>query len=125
MKTSNHTLTGLRWVARISGSLILAFLLFMVLAHVFGNEENGNGFQNTGEIIAFVCFPISSIIGLSLALKWDGIGGIITVLGMMGLLIIRPDLLLAPLVMIPFIPGLLYTFYWAYTKDQRNNISAA
>ena len=93
-----------RWVARILGSLILAFVLFFLLAQIFGEDESGNGFQNTKEVISFLFFPISTLIGLSLAFKWEGLGGIITIVGMTGLFVIRPDLLNSIYMTIPIIP---------------------
>ncbi|WP_445382971.1 DUF7670 domain-containing protein [Robiginitalea sp. IMCC43444] len=118
MANRNNLTTSIRWIARISGSLILAFLLFFVLAYAFGEEESSDGFRNTAEIISFVFFPISTVLGLGLALKWEGLGGIITVIGMIGLFITRPDLLGNFYMAIPIIPGALYTAYWVMTKNK-------
>ena len=117
MKTTNKGWTILRWAARITGTLILAFILFMLLAGIFGEDQSGSGFNSTRDIITFICFPISSVVGLALALKWEGLGGFITIIGMIVLIIIRPELLAAFLVLTPIIPGFLYAIYWAYTKD--------
>ena len=108
------------WIARISGSLILLFVLFFLLAHVFGDEESGNGFRNTTEIIMFLFFPISTTLGLALALKWEGLGGIITTAGMIGLFILRPDLLSNIYMAIPILPGVLYTTYWLLSRKKRS-----
>ena len=77
-------------------------------------------FQNTKEVITFFFFPISTFIGLSLALKWEGQGGIITIGGMIGLFAMRPDLLTGMYMMIPIIPGILYTIFWFMTKTIHN-----
>jgi hypothetical protein len=106
------------WSARILGSLILAFVLFFLLAHIFGEEEAGNGFQNTQEVITFLFFPFSLVIGLSLAFKWEGLGGIITLVGMIGLFVLRPDLLRNFYMLIFIIPGILYTLYWLMNRDK-------
>lgn len=121
MTVQNKIPTIIRWIARISGSLILAFILFFLLAHIFGEDESGNGFKNTVEVISFLFFPISTLIGLSLALKWDGLGGIITISGMIGLFVIRPDLLNGIYMTIPIIPGILYTMYWLMTKNKKQH----
>ena len=104
MTDLNKIVTTIRWIARISGSLILAFILFFLLAHIFGEDESGNGFQNNKEVISFLFFPISTLIGLSLALKWEGLGGIITIVGMIGLFVVRPDLLNGIYMAIPIVP---------------------
>jgi len=116
MTNQNKITTVILWVARISGSLILAFILFFLLAHIFGEDESGNGFQNTKEVILFLFFPISTLIGLSLALKWEGLGGIITIVGMIGLFVVRPYLINGIFMAIPIVPGILYTIYWLMTK---------
>ncbi|MFT6998177.1 MAG: hypothetical protein ACJAQ4_001937 [Cryomorphaceae bacterium] len=117
MVNQNKIATITCWIARISGSLILAFILFFVLAHVLGDDESGNGFQSTVEVITFLFFPISTLIGLSLALKWPGLGGLITMGGMIGLFIIRPELIRAIFIVIPIILGLLYTIYWLMIRN--------
>ena len=125
MKNPTKRLAILRWSARITGSLILAFILFMLLAHLFGNTESGSGFNGTKDIITFILFPISSVIGLSLALKWEGIGGFTTIIGMVALIIVRPDLLAAYLVLAPLVPGFLYAFYWVYAREINGHGTAA
>ena len=118
MKDKRKIATNIRWVAQILSSLILIFLIIFVFAHIFGEEESGNGFRNTKEVIIFLCFPISPLIGLSLALKWEGLGGIFTTVGMIGLFILRPDLLKS-IIVIPIVPGILYIIYWLMTKKTK------
>ena len=118
MTDQNKITTIIRWVARILGSLILAFVLFFLLAYIFGEDESGNGFRNTKEVISFLFFPVSTFIGLSLAFKWEGLGGIITIVGIIGLFVIRPDLLNGIYMAIPIIPGVFYTIYWLMTKNK-------
>lgn len=108
--------TTIRWIARISGSLILAFVLFFLLAYLFGEDESGNSFRNANEVITFIFFPVSTVLGLSLAYKWEGLGGFITLSGMFGLFIIRPDLINGVYMAIPIFPGILYTIYWLWTR---------
>lgn len=122
MKNQKKTLNTIRWIARIWGSLILAFVLFFVLVSIFGDEESGEGFQNTSEVITFIFFPISSIIGLSIALKWEGLGGLITIGGIIGLFVMRPDLI-SNLYLIAGIapPSILYILYWYLPKGQPRN----
>ena len=118
MKNQNPA-TIIRWIARILGSMILAFVLFFLLAHIFGNSESGEGFRDSKEIISFFFFPISTVIGLSVAWKWDGLGGIITIAGMAGLFAIRPELSSNVYMIVPIIPGLLYITYWLMTKNKK------
>ena len=120
MKKEIKTITFIRWTARILGSLILLFILFFLFAHLFGEEESGEGFRNTQEVIMFLFFPISTFLGLSLALKWEGLGGIITTLGIIGLFVLRPDLIPKGLyIAAPIVPGILYIMYWLMTKKSK------
>ena len=118
MNIPNKLTTTILWIARISGALILGFVLFFLIAHLFGDDESDNGFRNKREVISFLSFPVSTFLGLSLAYKWEGLGGMITILGMIGLFVVRSDLLHAPHMAIPIVPGILYTLYWLMTKNQ-------
>ena len=120
MVRQNKTETVTLWAARISGSLILIFILFFLFAHIFGEDESGEGFRNAKEVTIFLFFPISTVVGLSLALKWEGLGGIITTLGIIGLFFLRPDLLNGLHIAVPIIPGILYITYWLMTKKHIN-----
>lgn len=116
------------WTARIWGSLSLAFLLFMVGAHVIGaltGAEDGFGFTSTSEMVTFfLFFPVGTMIGLSIALKWPGLGGLITIGGMIGFHIIRPDLFLHPMIDGLAAPGLLYLIYWYLSRGQKETKEA-
>ena len=84
----------IRWIARISGSFVLSFLLFMLGGHLFGTEGfEENSFRSTGEVLTFLFFPVTVMLGLIIGWKWDGPGGLIATVGMMGLFAFRPELL--------------------------------
>jgi len=122
----NKTTYIIRLIARIWGSVILAFVLFFIIAHLFGEEQIDKGFLNTKEIITFILFPISTIIGLSLAYKWEGVGGFVSSLGLIIMFTIRVDLI-SNLIFIGtvFPPGILYLVYWILSKSEKkphNNI---
>ena len=105
----------LRWIARIWGSAVAAFVLFFLLADVFsGGTANG---LSTKEIFTFICFPLSPVIGFILAWKWEFWGGMIGLLGMVVLVILRPDLITSYwLIGLVLIPALI--FIWlGWTRD--------
>ena len=84
---------------------------------MFGGEGFGLEDSSNREIITFILFPVSSIIGLSIAFKNEKIGGLITILGILGLIIIRSDLSSNLYIMIGILPpGILYLVYWFLTK---------
>lgn len=128
MKNKKRIATIIRLIARIWGSLILLFLLFFVGAHIFGQEGSGDGgFKSTGELLTFfLFFPVGTMIGLAIAWKWEGLGGSITTGAIIGLFIMRPDLIPNP----SFIGigdfgigigviGLLFLTYWALNRGRQ------
>jgi len=132
MKSKNKLTRIILITARILGSISLLFLVFMVGAHlvgaILGEEPSGNGFQSTAEVLSFICFPVSIMIGLGLAWKWEGLGGIITVIGIICFHIIRPDLILNPMIDGLAFPGFLFLLYWILNrkntdKTDTNNIN--
>lgn len=127
------------WIARIWGGLILAFILFMVLAHIIGSitgeEPKGEGFRNIWEVIAFSCFFII-VLGLALAYKWEGLGGLISCLGLVimftALQISTPEINMSLsdfvkqasiFIFFIFPPGLLYLIYWYNTKRKSKTLN--
>lgn len=100
------------WTARITGTLLLAFLLFMLVGHLVGDANGPEGMRFNGgtEILSFILFPVGSIIGLALAYKRALLGGLIAVLSMALLFVMRPDLLSLSFVLM-MLPGALYVTY--------------
>lgn len=122
MKANRSIAIVIRWIARIWGGISLLFLLFMVGAHIIGalsGTSEGSGFVSTQEFISFLLFPISIMIGLGLAMRWEGLGGIITILGIAGFHTIRPDLILDPMIDGLAVPGLFFIIYWLIDKNLR------
>ena len=87
---------------------------------MFGDEGLGLENLSNRDIITFIFFPVSVVIGLSIALKNEKIGGLITTFGIIGLLIIRSDLSTNLYIMIGIVPpGILYLVYWFLTKKHQ------
>jgi hypothetical protein len=125
MKDKKRIATIIRWIARIWGSVSLAFLVFMVGAEIIGTFTGGDnpngGFKSTSEMVSFLFFPVCTIIGLGLAWKWEGLGGLITIGGIIGFHIIRPDLILDLWIDGLAAPGLLFLIYWILSKGLTNS----
>lgn len=111
------TLQKIKFAAKIWGTAVLAFLLFFLIAHII--EDKNAVFQvfRDSETLTFLMFPLSSILGLTMALKWPGLGGLITVLGLAGLFVLRPDLAQSPIILFAILPpGILHLLYWKLAK---------
>ena len=123
-KQSNN---GLRWTARISGTLLVAFTLFFVIASFIDsmnrNNESPLASFSTLIIIIFIIWGIA-LTGLILALWKEGIGGFIS-LGSFILMYIlnlfnteasvRAGAL--PVFLIFSVPSILYLIYWKLMRD--------
>ncbi len=98
--------------ARITGSIVLLFLLFMLIGHLAGDANGAEGmtFSDDEELIAFLLFPIGTIVGLALAYGWPVLGGVIATASLMFLCILRPDLLQLTFLAMA-IPGALYLLH--------------
>ena len=117
MSQGNNIAKVIRWIARISGTAIVVFVLYFLLMYLMGSE-NGS-IISTKDVFAFLCFPISTIIGLSIAWKWEAIGGFMSTLGFIILFVIRPDLSSDPIMTALALPGLLYIIYWIIPKKSK------
>ena len=114
--SSRKSLEVLHWAARIWGLIGIVFLGFMVGAHLIealfiSKEPISKGFNSTTDLISFLCFPISTLVGLVIAFKWMRFGGLITTIGIIAFHFIRPDLILDPMIDGLAFPGLLFLIY--------------
>ena len=120
MQQSNKLAKILKWVARLSGTAIVLFVLYFLFMEFFGSQGfEKNPLISTEDIFAFICFPLSTIIGLVIAWKWEGLGGLLSTLGFIILFVIRPELSSSPLLTALALPGLLYLVYWILTKKKQ------
>ncbi|MBT8287509.1 MAG: hypothetical protein HKN00_09115 [Flavobacteriaceae bacterium] len=120
MKNRRKTAKIILWIARVWSLLSLFFMFWMVGAHfIEALSENGGGisFNSSRESISFLFFPVCIMIGLLLAWKWEGLGGLITVLGIVGFHIIRPDLIFDPMIDGLAAPGLIFLLYWLINRN--------
>jgi len=80
----------LKWSTKITSLVILALVFFIIGAHVV--EATAANFSNlpetltNAEIIASICLG-ALIIGTLIGLKWELIGGILTILGYIGFML--------------------------------------
>ena len=115
----------IRWIARIWGGLVLlllaVFLIPALLGSIFGKAEPVGGFQNTKEVFLFICFPVSTVIGLAMAYKWEGLGGLVATSGLVVMHFLLagfafPDRRESVFLYGIFPVGILYIVSWLITK---------
>lgn len=121
MKTKNPY-AGLRWTARIVGTLLVLFTLFMAIG------ETVEGYQRAGkaslealgilQIITFI-FWFSGLAGLIWAWWKEGTGGLFSLICTAIFIIlveVNPEARFTPILLIFFLPSVLYILYWWLTK---------
>ena len=108
-----------RLLARIWGSLVVGFVLYFLLVHIFSQTpESITALEEPGELISFVFFPVLTIAGLLLAFKSEGWGGLIASLAILSALFLNEALDFKFLLLF-FPPGALYLVYWYVSKKER------
>lgn len=107
----------LQWTARVAGTLLLLFLLYMLVGHLTGDANGPTGmvFRSGRERLAFFFFPVCTIVGLVLAYRWELAGGGVVLGSLIALCAVRPDLV-RPAFLALSVPGLLYLLHWAVER---------
>ncbi len=98
----------IRYSARFLGTLWVLFMAYFVLFYVLGIGGEGMVMKSTADVITFLVYPMCTLVGLSIAWKWEGVGSAVTVLANIGLLVFRPELAARFYLLIPLLPGALY-----------------
>jgi hypothetical protein len=134
MKRTN-SYKWLRWVARVSGTLMVIFTLFMFFGEMLEGSKRHEGQQFASITpILFVIFAIwgVSLVGLVVAWWKEGLGGIIALAGFWLLFILNlfnkeasMSWSAMPVFVIFSIPAILYLIYWKLNKDELKKADAA
>ena len=120
LKNKIEFVTIIRWIARIWSILSLAFLLLFFGASIF--SSSGTDTFTFKDVFQFVFFPIGLTIGLIIAWKWEGLGGIIAIGSIIAfhlqMLIThgKPDFVL--LIELLVAPGILFILYWILSRKR-------
>lgn len=118
----------LRWIARITGILLVAFTLIIFIGEFIEGQQRQPGPLLASYtpiiLIIFVIWGIA-LAGLVLALWKEGLGGIISLIGYMLVYILnlfnKEASMKANAIVIFLIfciPSLLYLVYWKLNKDE-------
>ncbi|MEI8201365.1 MAG: hypothetical protein WCH34_00010 [Bacteroidota bacterium] len=111
----------IHWTAIILGTLIVAFVLLFAIGYAIeGSNKTGPGLDNH-TIFTFTVWGIG-LAGLILAIWKPGIGGLISLLSFIVFNILaamspNPDARYSPVLLIFFLPSILYLLYWWLKKS--------
>jgi len=127
MKTKSQY-AGIRWIARVVGTLLVLFTLFMVIGEMIDKygKINLEAF-NILQIITFI-FWFLGLAGLILAWWKEGAGGIFSFICTVVFLIlvkvnaiVNPEARFTVILFIFLIPPVLFIIYWWLTKKTAQN----
>ena len=123
----------LRWTARIAGTLMVLFTIFMFIGEVIEGQKRHAGSALSSftplMLIIFVLWGIA-LAGLVLAIWKEGLGGIISLLSFIVMYILnlfnKEASMRGDAITIFFffcIPSILYLVYWKLKKDDERMAS--
>ena len=110
----------IKWIARIWSILSLVFLLLFFGASII--SSGGTATFAFKDVLQFVFFPIGLTIGLIIAWKREGLGGIIAIVSIIGfhlqMLVThgKPDFVL--FIELLAAPGILFILYWILSRKR-------
>ena len=130
MKTKSQY-AGIRWTARVIGTILVLFTLFMVIVEIIdGYHRNGKIDLDAFDILQIITF-IFWFLGLAaLILAWwkEGAGGILSFICTVIFLIlvkvnanVNPEARFTVILFIFLIPSILFIIYWWLTKKAARN----
>ena len=119
--TSNKTMKTLRIIARVMSAIIIGFSLIMFIGETIESNKRGTAEPLTMyTIVQLILFGIV-LLGLALAWKWELLGGILSVLAIIGIFIVNPSAILWPMFIFPA-NAILFIAVAYMSKEANKNI---
>lgn len=113
---------AIRWIAWLWGTSSLFFISILLVGSVV---EGGFRLGDLGDVIGFLAFPISPIVGFGIALWREGLGGAIVILGLVAQFALQPASMTNLWFLLGIaLPGVLYLSYWMLTCRSVNDLSS-
>jgi hypothetical protein len=111
----------IRWTARILGSIMVVIGLVLFGSELFQDLPGGEtcSIDARARFISVLVLHGAYIIGYLVAWKWEGLGGLIAIIGILFSQMISPDPFSMFLGQLLFtVPGILFLLYWFLTRRQ-------
>jgi hypothetical protein len=134
MKKKNPN-NWLRWIARITGTLLVAFTLFMFIGELIESiQRHGNTPFSSYKLLLIVMFVVWGIALAGLIIAWwkEGLGGTISLVAFWLVYILNLFNEGAPMrwdaikiFLIFSFPAILYLIYWKLQKDDLKKANGA
>ena len=117
-RVQGYWLVTIRWAARILGSLLAVLVLVIVISHAVSEEGLPNPFtQPLGVAFGFLGL-FAAWLGVIIGWKWEGLGGLLVVGGIMIFHVVEGKFWLPPTFELFELAGLLFLAYWSLKRFQ-------
>ena len=115
---------SIKWIARVLSILCIGFILLMFIGS--GLQEGFNPSQFTfRDVIGLFFFPFGICVGMVIAWRWEGLGGIITIGSLLffyaSLRIMNGRFPRGPYFIILSSPGILFLLSWIITVVRKKS----
>ena len=116
------TMIGIRWAARIYGGLLAVLILTIAIGEGFFCPGDGlpNPFTQTLPVAIELFGMLAMLIGCILGWKWQGIGAVLVIAGIMTFHVIEKRLWLMGAFPLFDLAGILFLFCWWLGRSLRN-----
>jgi len=129
---NNTTITAIRWTARVIGTLMVAFTLFIGIGEMLeGYNKHASDASNTFDTMMKITFSFwgLGLAGLILALWKEGLGGVVSLVSFIVFILFvamnpKPDATFSFVLLVFLIPSVLYIWYWwlaSKTPDKKSH----
>lgn len=129
--TDDRVTKWMRWIARVWGSVIIAFALLTLVGYAWNWVTTGKAdpyaMGNYPPIENLIPITLGlSVLGLGIAWRWEGLGGAITIVFQLVTfavhhLLLSPRPYPYPLTVAIVIPGILFIVCWRRSKKKANS----
>ena len=115
----------IRRIARILSVIYFVIFVFIIIMETI-DQHGGEASPRDLVLVAFI--PVGTFLGMALAWRWEGLGGVISTLSVLGfyvaMFILDGDLPQAGiLILLPLIiPGVLFLISWALHRQESDKI---
>ena len=121
-KQRKYLVIGISWVARIYGGLLAALVLTIAIGEGFFYPGDGlpNPFTQPLPVAIELFGMLAMFVGCILGWKWQGVGGLLTIAGIMTFHVIEKRLWLMGAFPLFDLAGILFLLCWWLGRSQSN-----
>jgi len=115
VRKANRSTRIIRWIARISGSVYVLFLVMMFIGETL--DSSGPLLPLPAKHVIGLLLMLVLIVGLVLAWRWELAGGLISVFSMLAFMLVMGEMAFGMLVLA--IPGVLFILTYFLAKAEK------